>query len=84
MLPDFTGIVISFRKFGEIMRKFFNRLATVSLMMPAWSIPAFCGEIHGAAAAGDLAKIKALLKDNPELASDRDDNGMTMELHLCI
>jgi len=27
--------------------------------------PAFCGEIYDAAKAGDLEKVKALLKDNP-------------------
>jgi ankyrin repeat protein len=50
------------------------------LSMFAWSIPAFCGEIHDAAAAGDLAKVQALLKDNPELASRSDEDGW-MPLH---
>jgi ankyrin repeat protein len=34
--------------------------------------PAFCGEIHDAAANGDLEKVKALLKDNPDLVSSKD------------
>jgi len=31
------------------------------------SNPTACGEIHEAARDGDLQKVKALLKDNPEL-----------------
>src|ERR1017187_5732369 len=39
--------------------------------------PAFCGEIHDAAKFGDLAKVKALLKDNPDLVFSKDDYGQT-------
>ena len=39
--------------------------------------PVFCGEIHDAAQRGDLAKVKALLKDNPELVFSKDTNGVT-------
>jgi ankyrin repeat protein len=53
----------------------------ITLMALACSTAAFCGGIHDAAAAGDLAKVKALLKDNPELVSSRDSNGNTA-LHL--
>jgi hypothetical protein len=38
------------------------RLAAASHIMLAWSIPAFCGEIHSAARKGDLEKVKTLLK----------------------
>ena len=38
---------------------------------------AFCGEIHDATRDGDLAKVKALLKDNPDLVFSKDDAGRT-------
>ena len=38
---------------------------------------AFCGEIHDAAKSGDLEKVKALLNDNPDLISSRDENAAT-------
>jgi ankyrin repeat protein len=71
------------------IRTFFNhffhfpipRLAIVTLIALACSTPAFCGEIHEAAKAGDLAKVKALLKDNPELVSSKDNLGFA-PLHL--
>ena len=48
-----------------------SRHAVVILFVIAWSNLAFCGEIHEAAKVGDLEKVKALLKDNPELVSNR-------------
>jgi ankyrin repeat protein len=54
-----------------------TRLATVMLVVFAWSSLAFCGEIHDAAKAGDLAKIQALLKDNPDLVNSKETNGWT-------
>ena len=45
--------------------------------MLAWSSLACCGEIHDAAVDGALTKVKALLKDNPDLVSSRDRDGMT-------
>jgi ankyrin repeat protein len=51
------------------------------LIAVAWSAPAFCSEIHDAAKSGDLAKVQALLKDNPDLVSSKDDRGST-PLHL--
>jgi ankyrin repeat protein len=56
-------------------------LLIITLIALAWSIPAFCGEINGAAKAGDLAKVKALLKDNSKLALSRDYFGAS-PLHL--
>jgi len=41
------------------------------LVVLAWSNLAFCGEIHVAAQAGDLAKVKALLKANPDLVNGK-------------
>jgi len=43
----------------------------------AWSGPVFGNEIHDAAKNGDLAKVQALLKSNPDLVSSKDDRGMT-------
>jgi ankyrin repeat protein len=64
------------------MRSFFSRLcrsqifrrAAVTLVALAWSSLAFCGEIHHAAASGDLEKVKALLKDNPDLVFSKDND----------
>ena len=53
------------------------RCAAVTLVALAWSSLAFCGEIHDAAAAGDLEKIKALLKANPDLVNSKNTNGVT-------
>ena len=39
--------------------------------------PALCGEIHDAANEGNLEKVKALLKDNPDLVFSRDNDGET-------
>lgn len=56
------------------------RCAAIMLAMLvalAWSGLAFCDEIHDAVAKGDLEKVKALLKDNPNLVASRDDEGHT-------
>lgn len=37
--------------------------------------PAFGGEIHDAATSGNVEKVKALLKSNPDLVSSKDSNG---------
>jgi ankyrin repeat protein len=47
------------------------------LVALAWSSPAFCGEIHDAARDGNLEKVKALLKGNPDLVFSKDDQGET-------
>jgi ankyrin repeat protein len=46
-------------------------------MMLVCCIPIFCGPIHDAAKTGNLAKVKAILGENPELISSRDDDGWT-------
>src|ERR1019366_7998863 len=51
--------------------------AAALLVALAWSSLVFGGEIHEAAKAGDLKKVKALLKDNPELVFSKDTNGIT-------
>ena len=59
------------------MKTFPPSLALASLFMLALSIPAFCGEIHDAVKGGDLARVKALLKNNPKLVSSKDNKGKT-------
>lgn len=41
------------------------RHAAVTLIALAWSSLALCAPIHDASKAGDLAKVEALLMDNP-------------------
>jgi len=48
----------------------------------AWCSLAFCGEIHDAAKAGDLEKVKTLLKDKPGLVLSKDDKYGLTPLHL--
>src|ERR1017187_8938103 len=57
------------------------RRAAVLLVMLAWCSLAFGGEIHNAAAGGDLEKVRALLKGNPDLVSSKDDNYGATPLH---
>jgi len=60
------------------------RLAAITLLALvtlAWNSLALCDEIHNAAKSGDLAKVKALLKVNPDLVSSKDNDGVT-PLHL--
>jgi ankyrin repeat protein len=73
--------LISFSKLAAIMHTFLNHFAIVSIFALALSVPAFCGEIHDAAKAGDLAKVKALLKDNPKLVSRKDSHYDYTPLH---
>jgi hypothetical protein len=60
-----------------------SSLAMVTLITLACNIPVFCSEIHDAAVAGDLAKVKTLLKENPELISSEDNHGWT-PLHCAV
>jgi TonB family protein len=55
----------------------FRLMAVLSQIMLAWSIPAFCGEIHDAVRVGDLVKAEALLKENPDLVHCKDNLGWT-------
>jgi ankyrin repeat protein len=57
------------------------RLVTVTLVALTWSSLAFCGEIHDAVAAGNLEKVKLLLKDNPDLIFSKNTNG-SAPLHV--
>ena len=49
----------------------------VALIALVWGGLAFCDEIHDAARDGDLAKVMALLKDNPNLVFSKDGTGLT-------
>ncbi len=51
------------------------------LLALPWGSPAFCGEIHDAARNGDVAKVRALLKDHPDLVSSKGSTGET-PLHV--
>jgi uncharacterized protein len=56
----------------------------MSLITLAGSTPAFCGEthpIHAAANDGDWQKVNSMLKDNPDLVSNRTNIGST-PLHM--
>src|ERR1035437_7692671 len=69
------------------MRFFFSRLChspipgraatLIAVVALAWGGPAFGGEIHDAAGVGDLAKVQALLKSNPDLVFSKDPQGAT-------
>ena len=59
-----------------------RKLVAVTLVALVWSGLAFCGEIHVAAKSGDLEKVKALLKANPDLVSSKDDKFGGTPLHL--
>jgi ankyrin repeat protein len=63
--------------FSGICRSSIPRRAAVMLVTLAWTSLAFCGEIHDAAQAGDVEKVKALLKGDPDLIFAKDDYGET-------
>jgi ankyrin repeat protein len=58
--------------FSRFFHSHISRIYIMWLISQAWSIPAFCGEIHDAAKAGDLTKVKTLLKVNPDLITSKD------------
>jgi ankyrin repeat protein len=62
---------------GGLFHSPISLLAIVTLIALAWSAPILCGEIHDAVEAGDLAKVKTLLKENPKLVLSKDANGWT-------
>ena len=49
----------------------------------AWSSPSLCGEIHDVVKAGNVDKVKALLKSNPALAASKNKEGWT-PLHVAV
>jgi ankyrin repeat protein len=53
-----------------------NRIA-VSLIVLAWSSPAFCGEIHDAARNGRIGEVQTLIRGDPSLVFGKDQSGAT-------
>jgi hypothetical protein len=75
-----TGYSQSMKRNSFVSRLCYSptlRHAAVMLIVLIWSSLAFCGEIHDAAWGGDLEKVKALLKKNPDLVFSKDDFGHT-------
>jgi ankyrin repeat protein len=70
---NIDGLVIR----AQSLRRAVSSVAVMMLIATAWSTCALCAEIHEAAKRGDLAKVKELLKDKPELVSAKDENGDT-------
>lgn len=60
-----------------------KRAAIVSVALIGLTTAAFGGEIHDAAKAGDLAKVRSLLARDPTLVSSKDDSGFT-PLHTAV
>jgi ankyrin repeat protein len=62
---------------SRLIRSWIPQLTAIIVIALACSSLAFCDEIHDAAQRGDLAKIKALLKDHPHLVFSKDNFGLT-------
>jgi ankyrin repeat protein len=58
-------------------------LASVSLITLALSIPVFGGPIHDGTKSRDLAKVKVLFLENPDLVRSKDSDGNT-PLHWAV
>src|ERR1700761_7705204 len=58
----------------------FGVLLVLAFML-MWSNVAVCGEIHKAIKDNDNAKVRELIKNNPDLVSSKDEDGFT-PLHL--
>ena len=61
--------------FSRPRRSPIPRLAPVmlaALLLLAWSSLALSGEIHNAARDGDLGRVEALLRDDPDLVFSKD------------
>jgi hypothetical protein len=61
-----------------------RRAAVVLLLLIALAFgsPGFCGPIHDAARDGDLAKVKSLLNEHPDLVSSKDEKYGQTPLHI--
>jgi hypothetical protein len=64
----------------HLLRGYTGFLMGLAVLLAA--SPAFCGPIHDAARAGDLAKVQALVKANPSLVSSKDDQYGQTPLHI--
>jgi ankyrin repeat protein len=65
--------------FSRICRSSIPRLAAVMLAALTWSSLAFCGEIHDAAEAGDLDKIKTLRANGVDINAKDSDGWSAIE-----
>jgi ankyrin repeat protein len=66
--------------FGDFDRRRVFMLLSLAITL-VWTGSAFGDPIHSAAQKGDLAKVTALIKQNPSLVSTKDNMGMT-PLHV--
>lgn len=69
---------------SSLLGRFFGNpicFGTITLIVIISVTPAVCGEIHDAVKAGDVTKVKALLKEDPDLVFGKDDRGCTL-LHI--
>lgn len=57
------------------------RTSFILVLMLMWSKFALCGEIHEAVKNDDIAKVKELIQNNPDLVFSKDEDGFT-PLHL--
>jgi ankyrin repeat protein len=62
---------------GRFFHSPIPRLIFITTVGLTWSNLAFCGEIHEAAEKGNLARVEALLKENPNLVNVKDNEGYT-------
>jgi ankyrin repeat protein len=62
-------------------RKFGFQTLVCFVVAITWSGVAFCGEIHKAAKAGDVEKVKAILKASPDVMNEKDEDVFT-PLHI--
>jgi ankyrin repeat protein len=61
----------------QFLFKCIGSFTAILLFTLAWAGLAYCGEIHDAVRAGDLEKIKALLRSHPRLVFSKDHQGAT-------
>jgi ankyrin repeat protein len=61
-----------------------HRFAVLLLALAALAAgtPGFCGPIHDAARTGDLAKVKSLVNEHPDLVSSKDEQYGQTPLHI--
>jgi ankyrin repeat protein len=58
-----------------------SRVFALLVLVLTWSSIALCGEIHEAVKNNDSAKVRGLIKNNPDLVFSKDEDGFT-PLHL--
>ena len=62
---------------SRLCRSPIPRRVAITLVVLAWGSLAFCGEIHDAAGDGDVARVKVLVKANPDSVFSKDSYGGT-------